>query len=283
MENTIYQITKKISLLLAGSLLGITFSLYKNEISQYTSWIISTIFILILYGFGLFEGIFGIWVLVNRKINNRRKIMCIYAPYEIDDNNSSWINIYLAQFKKELDNKCIKYSIKKTERSFSLYPIVINPYGGAYPEKDTSTLKSLNYIFDYVRKGGKYLNIADIPFYYAFDESLKRRIDTTPLAGDYSLDRSFFQTILTKKLHCFVYGLLNGEDYDNGITRIISLSKNTKNFFNKRIKIKNSDLEYSPSLAIPYGKGYFVFSTRKLDENNLEIFSQLIEDTLNKL
>lgn len=283
MENTIYQITKKISLLLAGSLLGITFSLYKNDISQYTPWIISTIFVLILYGFGLVEGIFGLWVLINRKINNRRKKICIYAPYEINNKNSSWINVCLAQFKKELDNKCIKYSFKKTERSFSLYPIVINPYGGVYPEKDASTLQSLNNIFDYVRKGGKYLNIADIPFYYAFDESLKRRIDTTPLAGDYSLDRSFFQTLLTKKLHCFVYGLLSGEDFDNDITRIISLSENTKNFFDKRIKIINSDLEYSPSLAIPYGKGHFVFSTRQLNENNLEIFSQLIGNIFKKI
>ena len=283
MENTIYQIIKKISLLLAGSLLGITFSLYKNEISQYTSWIISTIFILILYGFGLFEGIFRIWVLVNRKINNSRKRICIYAPYEIEKNNSSWINIYLAQFKKELDNKCIKYSITKKENSFLRYPIVINPYGGAYPEKNASTLQSFNNIFEYVRSGGKYLNIADIPFYYAFDESLKRRIDTTPIAGDYSLDRSFFKTLLTKKLHCFVYGLLNGEDFDNGITRIISLTENTKNFFDKTIIIDNGDLEYSPSLAIPYGRGYFVFSTRQLNEDNLEIFSQLIKDTLNRL
>jgi len=280
MENTLYQITKKVSLLLAGSLLGITFSLYKNEISQYTPWIIGTIFILILYGFGLFEGIFRIWVLVNRKINNSRKRICIYAPYEIEKNNSSWVNVYLAQLKIQIEKNHFNYSIKKDERSFSKYPIVINPYGGVFPEKNASTLQSFNNIFEYVRNGGKYLNIADIPFYYAFDESLKRRIDTTPLAGDYSLDRSFFQTLLTKKLHCFVYGL---EDSGNGITRIISLSENTKNFFDKEIKINNNDLEYSPSLAISYGKGYFVFSTRQLNENNLEIFSQLIEDTLNKL
>lgn len=283
MENTLYQITKKVSLLLAGALLGITFSLYRNELSQYVLCIIGAIFVLVLYGFGLFEGIFKVWVLIIREINDRRKKIFIYAPYEIDDSNSSWINVYLAQLKKELDTKCIKYSIKKKEISFSKYPIVINPYGGAYPEKNASTLQSFNNIFEYVRNGGKYLNIADIPFYYAFDESLKRRIDTTPLAGDYSLDRSFFHTLLTKKLHCFVYGLSNGEDFDNRITRIISLTEKTKNFFYKRIIIDNNDLGYSPSLAIPYGKGYFVFSTRQLNEDNLEIFSQLIEDTLNKL
>lgn len=283
MKKIIYLNSKEISLLLAGALIGITFIPYENYISIYLEYIFGAIVALVLYGFGLVEGIFGLWVLINRKINNRRKKICIYAPYEIDDNNSSWINIYLAQFKKELDNKCIKYSITKRENSFSKYPIVINPYGGVYPEKDASTLQSLNNIFDYVRKGGKYLNIADIPFYYAFDESLKRRIDTTPLAGDYSLDRSFFQTLLTKKLHCFVYGLLNGEDFDNGITRIISLSENTKNFFDKRIKIDNSDLEYSPSLAIAYGRGYFVFSTRQLNEDNLDIFSQLIQNIFKKI
>lgn len=280
MENNIYQITKKISLLLAGSLLGITFSLYINEISQYTSWIISTIFILILYGFGSFEGIFGIWVLVNRKINNIRKKICIYAPYEIENNNSSWVNVYLAQLKIQIEKSHFNYSFKKDERSFSKYPIVINPYGGVYPEKNASTLQSFNNIFEYVRNGGKYLNIADIPFYYAFDEFLKRRIDTTPLAGDYSLARSFLKTLLTKKLHCFVYGL---KDTGNGVTRVISLSENSKNLFCKIIKIENDELEYSPSLAIPYGKGYFVFSTRQISEDNLEIFSQIIKDTLNRL
>jgi len=161
--------------------------------------------------------------------------------------------------------------------------MVINPYGGVYPEDDLSTLKSLDNIFDYVRNGGIYVNIADIPFYYAYERNLKRRIDTTPLAGDFLQVRSFLQTILTRKLHCFVFGLTAGKDFDTGIWRVIELTDNTNNFFHKEIVISEDGKKYSPFLAIPYGRGYFVFSTLMINKENIGHISEIIKKSLELL
>lgn len=272
--SAIYRKIKEISFIVAGALLGIIFIPYESEISSKLMRIISLIIFLLLVGSGFFEWIYAIWILFWRKINQIRKIAGIFAPYEIDNQTSSYITVSLRQLKEEFKKEKIKFEIIKEETKLNQYSIVVNPYGGVYPEKNLTELSSLNLIFDYVRKGGIYINIADIPFYYAFDNNLNRRVDTTPLAGDFSQVRSFLQTILTKKLHCFVYGLTSGDDFEQGITRIVSLSNNSKNLFNKEIVIQAD--KCSPRLAIPFGKGYFVFSTLQTTNNNLKSISDLI-------
>lgn len=276
--NNIYQKFKEVSFLIAGALVGIIFIPYENKISLFLPLIVGCIIFLILFGIGLFEWIFFVWIFLKRAANKEKQKICIFAPYEIDSDTSSYVSISLRQLSEKLKANKINFSINKSESSFLKYPVVINPYGGSYPEKDVSTFRSLTHIFSYVCNGGIYVNIADIPFYYAFDQSLRRRIDTTPLAGDFSQLRSFLQTILTKKLHCFVFGLKDGDDFNNGITRVISLSNNSKNFFNKKISINGEDC--SPVLAIPYGKGYFIFSTIQIKKENINQFIDLIKKVL---
>lgn len=275
----IYQKIKEIAFIIAGALIGIAFIPFEKEISNYFAWFVYFILFLILLGLGFFDWVKFAWIILNRKINKRRKKVCIYAPYEIDQETSSWINVSLRQIQNAIESEKIKVTTTKNEKNILRFPLVINPYGGVYPEKDLSTLASLDFIFKYVREGGVYVNIADIPFYYAFDSSLSRRVDTTPLAGDFSQVRSFLQTILTKKLHCFVWGLTSGEDFNNGIHRIISLSSNSKNLFRKEIAIDEIEAgSYSPILAIPYGKGYFIFSTIQIEK--VDKFIVLIKKSL---
>ncbi|MFH1546300.1 MAG: hypothetical protein ABIE14_02905 [Patescibacteria group bacterium] len=275
-----YQIIKEIALLIAGALVGIIFIPYENEIFKSLGLIIGVIAVLILFGIGITEHICNFWVFLCRKMNNRKNRIYFYAPYEINGNNSSWVDLSLCQITKYLKDNGTACVRGKKEKLIFRYPITINPYGGTYPEKNISQLQTLNNIFDYVCKGGIYVNIADIPFYYAYDENLQRRVDTTPLAGNFSQVRSFLQTILTTKLHCFVFSLTSGDDFNNGITRIISLQENSKNFFDRDILIGNNQEKFTPQLAIPYGKGYFVFSTILINKDNLNLLNVLLNRTL---
>ncbi len=183
---------KEVAFVLAGALVGVAFIPYKDTLSQIFLFIVFAIIFLIFLGIGGIEIIIKIWISINRKINNRKNEICIYAPYDIDIDTSSWVNISLRQFKQKMSDAKFKHCVKKSEKSFNLFPVVINPYGGVYPEVNTSNLTSLDNIFDYVRDGGIYVNIADIPFYYAYDINLKRKVDTTPLPGDFLQVRSFF-------------------------------------------------------------------------------------------
>jgi len=49
------------------------------------------------------------------------------------------------------------------------YSVVLNPYGSAYPEVNIKDLSVLHTILDYVLHGGLLVNVADIPFYWAYD------------------------------------------------------------------------------------------------------------------
>jgi len=106
------------------------------------------------------------------------------------ENVSSHTDIYPAEWKKEIeklaeDNKIkIKVDLIDVKNNFDSYVAILNPYGGCYPEKDLKNLQTLNDIFDYVNKGGKFVNIADIPGYWLYSISLKRQLEATkPIYG----------------------------------------------------------------------------------------------------
>lgn len=277
------KVIRELSLLLAGGLIGIGAIPFGNQINKYLLLVIVLVVLLILIGVGLLGWLrilyLHCWLFVNTKV---RKIS-FFAPYEIDSNNSSWVDVSLRQIFSETKKSKIKFNTIVRDKNFAKYPIIINPYGGVYPESNLYSLESLDKVFSYVRKGGIYIGIADIPFYYAYDANLQRRVDTTPMAGDFSQFRSFLQTILTKKLHCFVYALVGGSDFESGITRVIELTDNSVNLFDREISIDKSDKKYSPFLAIPYGRGYFVFSTITIDKTKIKHISKIIEKSLELL
>lgn len=277
------KIIKEISFLLAGSLIGVIAMPFANQASEHLPVIAVLFFLLILIGLGLFEWLRNFFIYCALFINTKTKKAGLFAPYEIDSDNSSWVEASLRQMSNKLEKSKVKFTTITKDKKFSKYPIIINPYGGVYPENNLSSLQSLNNIFFYVRRGGIYVNIADIPFYYAYDENLKRRVDTTPLAGDFLQIRSFLQTTLTKKLHCFVFGLTSGDDFKSGITRIIELTDNSRNLFNKEITINGAGGKYSPFLAIPYGRGYFVFSTTIIKKSNIDRIPEIIKRSLELL
>lgn len=67
------------------------------------------------------------------------------------------------------------------DHNFDPYTIVVNPYGGAYPEKDVVDQHTLNRILRYVKDRGLFVNVADIPGYWAYNVLLRRRVLAVPL------------------------------------------------------------------------------------------------------
>lgn len=269
MIKQIYKGSKEISFLLAGAIISLVSIQYQEEILENIGFFLIVIGMLLLWGIGIAEWIPRLLYWIVRKINQRCHYVCIYAPYEIKPNNSSWVEVKLEKIVGILKDNKVRYRIHRNDSAFKEYPIILNPYGGTYPENNISTLESLNSIFKYVREGGTYINIADIPFYYAYDKNLGRRIDTTPLAGDFNLERSFLKTIMTQRLNHFVFGITYGEDYDKGVSRIIQLTETSKNLFGKSRFQDGPSGDYTPVIKIPYGKGYFIFSTLSIISGNL--------------
>lgn len=266
--NKPYLKIKEASFVTGGALLGLVFARYDTDQSLSAPYLVVTSILLLLIGLGLFDWITSLLFWLVRLMNKRAGYFSIYAPYEVLDDNSSWVGIKVKDICKILEGQGIKSRISKSNHCFKEYPIILNPYGGVYPEENVSNLTSLENIFNYVKSGGVYINIADIPFYYAYDNSLKRSVDTTPLADGYTLERPFLKTMLTQKLNHYVWGIASGEDLQKGIARVIQLTSKSKNLFSRSSFIDGPQGGYTPVIQIPYGKGFFIFSTLQINTEN---------------
>lgn len=255
--NGIYQKFKDVCFVTAGGIIGLSFLPFTKEINKDWKYVLLTFFVLIFLGVGVLDGIGKIYVILRRKVNKSLKTIAVLTPFDLNKDTSSWIYISLVDISKQFKKKGIRHKYIKKIKDIKKFPIIINPYGGVYPEENISSLKSLDEIFYYVRDGGIFVNVADIPFYYAYEKNLKRRIDTTPFVNSMSLERGFLSSLLTQKLHVLVLGLIKSP-FKN-VTRIISLEGNSKNYYQK--KIPHGGKNFSPYLAIPYVSGYFLFST----------------------
>ncbi len=194
-----------------------------------------------------------------------RKVVAIFAPHEIDNFNSSWVELTISEIKKLLKDRGIHFCRIKTDYLLDLFPICLNPYGGVYPEVDAGKLVSLEKIFSYVNKGGVYINVSDIPFYFAFDRSLHRRVDITPLnfAESKGFNRFFDFSVTASKFFVQIKGSLDNESFG----RRFSLEDRMINF-DQKLHIDNG-IKYSRFVGVGYGKGFFIFSTEAMNRDNL--------------
>jgi len=99
---------------------------------------------------------------------------------------SSYTDISPEEWKETIErwaksNKVrIKVKLIKVLKRFKSYFAILNPYGGVYPENDLKNFETLNRIFTYVNEGGLFVNVADIPGYWAYNPKLRRRLTATP-------------------------------------------------------------------------------------------------------
>lgn len=272
------KLLENLALIISGSLFG---ALAQNLSAQIDALRLTIAAVtLLLIGFGLLRWILSVrdWFLL--AINRQRNFAAVFCPYEVDSDTSSWTTVSVTQICQLLKPYFGRVDKVAFPRQLRHYPVVINPYGGVYPEDDLTNLSTLNEIFSFVRNGGIFINVADIPFYYAYDKNLLRRIDTTPLTGLTSIvERSFLRSLLTDKLHALVFALLSDVTHDGmKIERVIVMGSNSRNLQDKEVEVSGFG-SASPFIAIPYGKGFFVFSTYQLNnstKNHIKKIAQAV-------
>lgn len=76
----------------------------------------------------------------------------------------------------------------KVYKCFDPFIAVINPYGGVYPKYELKTFTTMDKLLSYMNEGGLFVNVADIPGYFACTPSIKpwRKIDTALREAPYA-------------------------------------------------------------------------------------------------
>jgi hypothetical protein len=74
----------------------------------------------------------------------------------------------------------VKVKFLNSKQNFYPYSAILNPYGGVYPEEDLAGTVVLSKVFDYVSKGGTFVNVADVPGYWAYSTKLERKSAAGP-------------------------------------------------------------------------------------------------------
>ena len=107
---------------------------------------------------------------------------------------STWTDISPSEWQYEIDQRASGKGVKLpvelmgTSSDFDPYAVIVNPYGGTYPERDLISFQTLNKIFQYVQDGGVFVNVADIPGYWAYHPMLGKRTETAPPIFDFETE-----------------------------------------------------------------------------------------------
>lgn len=214
-----------------------------------------------------------------------------------------WSNISPEKWKRSIMNKFPwRYRVKliKSTRDLRSFISIINPYGGIYFEDDLETKKSLRKIFQYVNYGGYFINVADVPGYWAYDPKIGRKTLAAPTqyllnqkTNEHEAKVSFNQVPFIKKLGLEIHEteksvLYQWEPKSNIMPNINNISKisvqraiNCKENVNPIIESKNvGETKLSPFVEINYGKGKFVISTISLSEADKKFENGKMRDVI---
>jgi len=199
---------RSLALVLAGALFGFIASIL-NLPSNVGTFLVTLLLIvvvsLLLYGVGIPQRKYHEFVLRRRwkeplkigilndmgwDINNKE----IFAWSDISPND--WKNTIEIFAKKR--KASVKVDLIDVHMKFDSYTAILNPYGGVYPELDLKNLSTLEKIVNYVKEGGLFINVADIPSYWAYNPDLHRRIDIVSAIYGVSATSAGLQIIATK-------------------------------------------------------------------------------------
>jgi len=191
-------------------------------------FLIVLVFLLFLAGMGLISKGWH-WVNIGRRKTDFR--VAILNDIGNDKELYTGTDIDPQEWKEEIDkfvkNKEMEIEVDliSAKNYFDKYNAIINPYGGVYPEYDLRTFKTMDKIIKYIREGGLFVNVAEIPCYFACDPSIKpwRKIESALRDAPYAYQKHkdgliipikrytlFALTPFTKELGVDIYKV---EDY----------------------------------------------------------------------
>lgn len=150
--------------------------------------VIASIMVLcLLVGVGVLQKKYHLHVLRKRRTQPFRiGILNDMGDYKPEADYYVWTDIGLDAWRTAIEGTGETMSVKieavflRVTDHFDSYSAILNPYGGTYPEVDLGNLTTFREILRYVREGGLFVNVADIPTYWAYSPLLRRKIDNTP-------------------------------------------------------------------------------------------------------
>ena len=284
---------RSLALVLAGALFGFIAAISSLP-ANIGIFLVILLFIvivfLLLYGVGIPQTEYHDFVLRRRwkeplkmgilndmkwDINNKE----IFAWSDISPND--WKNA-IEKFAKER-KVSVKVDLIDVRMKFDRYVAVLNPYGGVYPELDLKNLSTLEKIVDYVREGAVFINVADIPSYWAYSPDLHRRLDiasaiygvsATPTGLQIVATKPFELTPLMKKLGLRVGGFPQGIQQilqSVATTNILPIIKSERLAIvesnvtscistSKQLYADGNTYDFSSLIFVKFGEGDFLFS-----------------------
>jgi hypothetical protein len=252
----------------------------------------------LLYGVGVLQGQYHSYVLGRRiKQPFRIGILSDMGEFVSGADYYVWTDVGLAAWKAAIESMAQKSNVKvsvgllKASESFDKFSAVLNPFGGAYPEVDLGKLTTLQAILKYVREGGLFVNVADIPTYWAYSSDLKRRIDNTPSTEITTVRgrnivvipyRPFGRTPLVKELGLEAFNVekLNIQQNLDSIlgsptpilltaSRVVELESNVDSCIPPvTLRIRNGSRKLSQMVYVKYGDGIFLLSLAWINDTN---------------
>ena len=163
---------------------------------------------------------------------------------------------------------------------------ILNPYGGSYPEDDLKNLSTMSKIIGYVKEGGVFVNVADVPSYWAHNSVLGRKLDIAqsvyvPIQSGQTISviptKLFELTPIAKELALKIVQVdpvklslspvLGPGSQDAVSTRLAVMETNMENCLSP-VKAKYLDgktKDMTPLCFVHYGKGDVLLSLFWLD------------------
>lgn len=222
------------------------------------------------------------------------KVGIIYSVSNIEPNNIPlvWTDVAperwgsLVKNAAEIANKKIIIKLIDAKSSFDSFNVIINPYGGNLPELNLVAFPVYNKLLNYIKKGGFFVNIADIPTYWSFNPLINRLVDRTPAVYDIhgAVSRHFQRTPLLEELALSAYNLgkqnknkfkLDGrysgygeKDISLRLSRCVKIESHIESV-TLPIKLQQNS-EVTPLFFCNYGDGLCLISMSWLDSKKYD-------------
>jgi hypothetical protein len=285
-----------LSIIVAGALFGFLPSLNVHSVVSVllAIIIIPVAVLLLLVGTGLLLDVIH-KSMINSREHSYPRIIGILSDLgqPVDGKTSSWSDISLEEWIE-----AIRCEARRTRRPIIIKKItlednldritaIVNPYGGAYPEKDLSQQLSFKKIIEYVKQGGIFVNVADVPMYWAYRKDVGDLVETAdfvwlptpmgPLAA-----RMFQGTPLATELRIEFYNVnlpgqgpltwtpSSGAQYQ--IDRATPI-KARISLVDGPIQFNNIDV--TPFFDVNFGKGKFIISLYSLTGSNSKVANDI--------
>lgn len=194
-------ITRTATLAIGASLLGSVPGIFlvKPGILPWISLTVAIMFL--LYGTGFLQE-----YIIRRILRSLRKRWPVIAiindlPWTPDSSEKrthiwAWPDMNPLNWRCRITREAQQFRIKANVKHIKLkgswarfwldrYNVILNPYGSVYPEVNIKDFLVLNTILEYVLNGGLFVNVADVPFYWAYDPQREVLYDVVKYTHQY--------------------------------------------------------------------------------------------------